>query len=177
VDHFEPSVDDLKKAVSFIQKHESQGGRVYIHCRAGHGRSAAAVFAWLLYKEPLADPVDLNEKLVAMRDVRKTLWKQPNINTFRSWLKDGGMMSDSDSEEDDYHSTRQFGKGFTESETDDYSESDDSDENIVNTKIGQVFSDEEEDSSEEAYYDTEYDDDFSEDDRDYQMWRNYQRDD
>ncbi len=100
VDHFEPSVEDLKKAVSFIQKHEYQGGRVYVHCRAGHGRSAAAVYAWLLYKEPLADPVELNEKLCALRNVRKNLYSQPNVSVFRKWLQEGGMVSDSDDEEE-----------------------------------------------------------------------------
>jgi atypical dual specificity phosphatase len=98
VDHFEPSVEDLKKAVSFIQRHESKGGRVYVHCRAGHGRSAAAVYAWLLYKEPLADPIELNEKLCALRNVRKYLYSQPNVNVFRRWLQEGGMVSDSDDE-------------------------------------------------------------------------------
>ena len=100
VDHFEPSVEDLKRAVSFIQKHEAMGDRVYVHCRAGHGRSAAAVYAWLLYKEPLADPVELNEKLCALRNVRKALHSQPNVITFRNWLQEGGMVSDSDDEGD-----------------------------------------------------------------------------
>ena len=100
VDHFEPSVDDLKKAVSFIQKHEAKGGRVYVHCRAGHGRSAAAVYAWLLYKEPLADPVELNEKMCSLRNVRKSLHSQPNVNVFRRWLQNGGMVSDSDDDEE-----------------------------------------------------------------------------
>ena len=104
VDHYEPSVEYLKEAVSFISKHESQGGRVYVDCRAGHGRSAAAVYAWLLYKEPLADPVELNTKLCAMRNVRKLLWKQPNIKIYREWLKNGGVVSDGESESDDYHS-------------------------------------------------------------------------
>lgn len=107
VDHFEPSVEDLKRAVEFIRKHESQGNKVYVHCRAGHGRSAAAVFAWLLYKEPLADPIDLNEKLCSMRNVRKSLWKQPNINTFHDWLQSGGMEHDTDNVRGDYkHVTR-----------------------------------------------------------------------
>ncbi|KAL7544021.1 hypothetical protein ACHAXR_013473 [Thalassiosira sp. AJA248-18] len=180
VDHFEPSVEDLKKAVAFIQKHESQGGRVYVHCRAGHGRSAAAVYAWLLYKEPLADPVELNEKLCSMRNVRKSLWKQPNVNIFRVWLQNGGMMSDSDSDSDsdDYSWSSQQNKkhgrrGRPESDTDDS----DSDDSIIYSKIGHVFSSDEDSSEEnELYYDVEYDDDISEDDKDYEMWRNYQSD-
>ena len=197
VDHFEPSVEDLKKAVSFVQKHESQGGRVYVHCRAGHGRSAAAVYAWLLYKEPLADPVELNEKLCSIRNVRKSLWKQPNINIFREWLGNGGMMSDSDSEdanpswrsqqnEEIRNPKRPANNHHPESETEDSCSDDNAiDGGIVTSKFGQVFSDEEDSTTEAEYsseendihHDVEYDDDISEDDKDYEMWRSYRRND
>ena len=45
------------------------GKRVYVHCRAGHGRSAAAVFAWLLYKDPTVDRKALNLELCKLRNV------------------------------------------------------------------------------------------------------------
>lgn len=76
----------LQRAVAFIEETEEEsGGRVYIHCRAGHGRSAATVFAWLLYQNPDQDPEELNAWLVRKRNVRKTLWKQPSIKKFHSW--------------------------------------------------------------------------------------------
>eukprot|EP00584_Thalassiosira_punctigera_P021834 CAMPEP_0172574882 /NCGR_PEP_ID=MMETSP1067-20121228/136925_1 /TAXON_ID=265564 ORGANISM="Thalassiosira punctigera, Strain Tpunct2005C2" /NCGR_SAMPLE_ID=MMETSP1067 /ASSEMBLY_ACC=CAM_ASM_000444 /LENGTH=213 /DNA_ID=CAMNT_0013367517 /DNA_START=495 /DNA_END=1136 /DNA_ORIENTATION=+ len=187
VDHFEPSVDDLKKAVSFISRHESRGGRVYVHCRAGHGRSAAAVYAWLLYKEPLADPVELNEKLCAMRNVRKSLWRQPNINIFHLWLKNGGMESDSESD-DEYNlwSMQQEGNPpgdgrFSKTSDTEESDIDDSADGKIQPRFGQVFSDEETTTDEhseenELLQDTyEYDYNFSEDNKDYEMWRSYQR--
>jgi atypical dual specificity phosphatase len=157
VDHFEPSVEDLKLAVAFIQRHEQNGDRVYVHCKAGHGRSAAAVYAWLLYKEPLADPIELNEKLCSMRNVRKTLWKQPNINVFREWLRNGGMMSDSDGEDDytlyrDGNSAHKYHLGGIKDIDDD---KEFNNRNVVvRTKLGQVFNDEDsemyDDSSEEV---------------------------
>jgi hypothetical protein len=52
-DHFEPTVGDLETAVNFIAQYQQHGKRVYVHCRAGHGRSAAVVFAWLLRQEML----------------------------------------------------------------------------------------------------------------------------
>ena len=183
VDHFEPSVEDLKKAVSFIQRHEHQGGRVYVHCRAGHGRSAAAVYAWLLYKEPLADPIDLNEKLCAMRDVRKSLWKQPNINVFREWLQNGGMMSDSDDSEDNNDRSHRRDKvaniSHSRQRKNGDSESDNSENSVrFATKLGKVFDDEETvDSSDDddMHYDAEYDLGNSDDDKDYEMWKSYNR--
>jgi len=86
VDHFETSVEDLELAVRFIKKHKAEGKRVYVHCRAGHGRSAAAVFAWMLSKDPRADRRELNEYLCTLRDIRRTLWKQNNICKFHARL-------------------------------------------------------------------------------------------
>ena len=167
VDHFEPSFEDLKKAVEFIQKYEAEGGRVYVHCRAGHGRSAAAVFAWLLYKEPLADPIDLNEKLCAMRNVRKGLWKQPNINKFRTWLQSGGMVDDDSCESDSDDCKVAFTKTKTSQslkhhsdETNAYSNRRDrsGDQGLTDLDhLGRVFSDEDFTTTD---YDTDYEEDY-----------------
>jgi atypical dual specificity phosphatase len=87
VDHFEPPADYLERAVHFIQKQKDAGNKVYVHCRAGHGRSAAVVFAWLLSQDPEADRKSLNFYLNTLRDVRKGLWKQENIHEFHERLK------------------------------------------------------------------------------------------
>jgi len=90
IDHTEPSLQDMKKACAFIKDYASKGkGNVYVHCKAGHGRSAAIVFAWLIsnYDDPEnIDLKQLNDNLVQVRDVRSELWKQPNVNSFREWL-------------------------------------------------------------------------------------------
>lgn len=87
-DHFEPTVADLEATVRFIKRHQANKSRVYVHCRAGHGRSAAGVFAWLLAQDPTADPQSLNQYLCSLRNVRKTLWKQGNIRRFHDNLKE-----------------------------------------------------------------------------------------
>ena len=101
VDHFEPSVADLAATVRFIQRHKAQGSKVYVHCRAGHGRSAAGVFAWLLAQDPTSDPQRLNEYFCTLRNVRKTLWKQPNIRRFHANLKEDAAAQDEAQEGDD----------------------------------------------------------------------------
>lgn len=125
--------------------------------------------AWLLYKEPLADPQDLNEKLCSLRNVRKSLWKQPNINIYLEWLKAGGM-TDGESEEDDRNNRHRkrskatAKKDASEGEEDSFA-------------FGQVFSDEDDESS----WTDESDFDFSdgaassdfEDEREYNIWRRY----
>jgi atypical dual specificity phosphatase len=89
-DHFEPSREDLLSALSFIKRHQSMGNRVYVHCRAGHGRSGAVVFAWLMMQDPDADPEQLNAELCKVRNVRKSLWKQPNIQALHHRFKNTG---------------------------------------------------------------------------------------
>lgn len=102
VDHYEPSEEDLITAVSFIQRHEAQGSSVYVHCRAGHGRSGAVVFAYMLHKHYLkyskvtkkgsikdtddCDTEQLNIKLCSIRNVRRGLWKQANVKAFHQRL-------------------------------------------------------------------------------------------
>jgi atypical dual specificity phosphatase len=84
-------VEYLQRAVAFIKKHSDEGNKVYVHCKAGHGRSAAVVFAWLMYKDPKADLEQLNKEFCLMRNVRKKLWKQKNILEFHSRLQNGDI--------------------------------------------------------------------------------------
>ena len=99
------------------KKMKERPRRVYIHCRAGHGRSAAIVYAWLMHQQQQQqqqqqkelnhdkndlhsnsydddyndfinmDMKELNEYLSSKRNVRTSLWKQPNVNKYRSWLE------------------------------------------------------------------------------------------
>lgn len=56
IDSFEPSIEYLWEAVNFIENktrlnYESEHKKyIYIHCRAGIGRSATVSVAWLCYK-------------------------------------------------------------------------------------------------------------------------------
>lgn len=77
----------FQEAVAFIEDYERKGQKVYVHCRAGHGRSATVVLAWLMHKNQNVSPKQHNKRLSAMRNVRKKLWIQPNIKKFHSWLK------------------------------------------------------------------------------------------
>lgn len=48
VDHYAPTLEQTEQGVVFIQRHLDAGGAVLVHCKGGHGRSAAIGFAWLL---------------------------------------------------------------------------------------------------------------------------------
>jgi len=95
VDHDEPTVEDLEAAVNFIQKHVDKRGRVYIHCKAGHGRSAAVAFAWLIHHDPGTALLDVQSHLLSRRKVRKKLYQQKNILAFciKQRLQQGKLRS------------------------------------------------------------------------------------
>jgi len=81
IDHIEPTVDELEAAVEFIERHRAKGERVLVHCKGGHGRSAAVCAAWLMHSEHMT-PEGAQRRLSSLRKVRKTLDKQPELLAF-----------------------------------------------------------------------------------------------
>lgn len=52
VDHYEPSLESMAKAVAFIQEHKDRGEKVYVHCKAAHGRAASIALCWMMKQHP-----------------------------------------------------------------------------------------------------------------------------
>lgn len=87
VDHIEPTVEDMKTAVQFIDHNVQQGKKVLIHCMAGRGRSAAVAMAWLLYRFRQLDLDTAQQLLLSKRAmVRAKLNKQRNLIAYHSEL-------------------------------------------------------------------------------------------
>lgn len=79
VDHEEPTLADMEAAMQFIGEWIGEG-KVLVHCRAGHGRSAAIVYCYLLVKG--MQPKEAQDHLSSLRKVRKGLYLQPNCTSF-----------------------------------------------------------------------------------------------
>jgi atypical dual specificity phosphatase len=45
-----PPLEDIRAGVAFIRKHIAAGRKVYVHCKAGRGRSATIVLCYLVTK-------------------------------------------------------------------------------------------------------------------------------
>jgi atypical dual specificity phosphatase len=56
VDHTEPTPETLIDAVAFIKSHQKKGEKVYVHCKAGHGRAASVALCWLINEHPDKSP-------------------------------------------------------------------------------------------------------------------------
>ncbi len=107
IDHCEPTPEQIEEGVRFIERAAADGQGVYVHCQgeqvclghrrlsltrrtrirthtiaAGHGRSAAIVFAFLCHTEVHHSPAQHNVQLHASWRVRPGLHKQPSINRF-----------------------------------------------------------------------------------------------
>jgi atypical dual specificity phosphatase len=48
VDYTSPSLMQVDECVAFIDRYASRGDVVYVHCKAGRGRSATVVLCWLI---------------------------------------------------------------------------------------------------------------------------------
>lgn len=52
VDHYEASVEYMHDAVKFIETYKKRGEKVYVHCKAGHGRAASIALCWMIHEHP-----------------------------------------------------------------------------------------------------------------------------
>lgn len=48
LDYHSPGPKHVRRALAFIEQHARNGGRVYIHCKAGRGRSATLALCYLI---------------------------------------------------------------------------------------------------------------------------------
>ena len=81
-DHYEVSVEDMQEAVKFIKHHKDRNEKVYVHCKAGHGRAASIALCWMVHEHPDISVKDLNALLSQKRKVRKTLFNQKNVKAY-----------------------------------------------------------------------------------------------
>ena len=73
----------VQEAVAFIAERAKAGEKVMVHCKGGHGRSAAVAFAYLLSEHGGSlTPEAAQERLSSLRHVRKKLYLQDNLQGF-----------------------------------------------------------------------------------------------
>jgi atypical dual specificity phosphatase len=82
VDFTHPRMDDISDAVEFIEKHVKNGGKVYIHCKAGRARSATVAMCWMIKSKQI--PAAEVQKLLAAKrpHINPHLYQRPVVQEF-----------------------------------------------------------------------------------------------
>lgn len=81
VDFTAPSLEHIEQGVKFIEKHAQAGNLVYVHCKAGRGRSATVVICWLIAQG--MTPEQAQEYLVQKRShVNRSVYLRSVVREF-----------------------------------------------------------------------------------------------
>ena len=54
IDFTPPTLEDIERAVEFMNVHIAEGKSVYVHCKAGRARSAMVVICWLIQNKQIS---------------------------------------------------------------------------------------------------------------------------
>ncbi len=82
IDYASPSLETVKRGVEFIEYHVAQGNKVYVHCKAGRGRSATVILCWLV-KAKKIKPLEAMDILLERRPhVNKRLHQRSVVREF-----------------------------------------------------------------------------------------------
>jgi atypical dual specificity phosphatase len=82
IDFLSPSLEDVRTGVKFIEDSHNKGQPVYVHCKAGRGRSATIALCWLMYTHKI-NPVDAFKQLKEKRkQVSKNLAQRPVVQLY-----------------------------------------------------------------------------------------------
>lgn len=86
-DFTHPKLEDVQRAVEFVQEHVEKGGAVYIHCKAGRARSATVALCWLMKYRGMTMQKGQVELLKARPHVNPRLTSRPVVQAFAEQLK------------------------------------------------------------------------------------------
>lgn len=81
IDFVPPTIEFIRDGVAFIDRHVASGSKVYVHCKAGRGRSATIVMCYLISKGMSAE--EAQSLLLAKRPhVSKKLAEREVVKQF-----------------------------------------------------------------------------------------------
>jgi len=86
VDFTSPTLEEVRTALAFMEKQMAQGRKVYLHCKAGRGRSATIALCYLMTKGMSAE--DAQRRLLQQRPhVQTGLARRPVVQQFAAALE------------------------------------------------------------------------------------------
>lgn len=82
IDFICPGLEIIKKSVSIIEQYTKKDDKVYIHCKAGRGRSATIVFCWLVSKKHYDAQQAMNLLISKRHQVNRKLYKREVVKNY-----------------------------------------------------------------------------------------------
>lgn len=79
-----PRLEDIQRAVTFINRFAERGESVYVHCKAGRARSATVVLCWLVAARGLTPEQAQRLLLEKRRHVSRRLTQRAVVQEF--WI-------------------------------------------------------------------------------------------
>ncbi len=89
VDFNHPSDEHVDSGADFIQKHVENGGKVYVHCKAGRARSATVALWWFVKYRGLTPEAAQQVLLGARPHINPLVFERPVIQRLHAALKQG----------------------------------------------------------------------------------------
>lgn len=87
VDFTHPTLADVEKGVEFIENQLARGGKVYVHCKAGRGRSATIVLCWLIAHRQMSRQQAQALLLGRRAHVNPKIDQRPVVSEFENRLR------------------------------------------------------------------------------------------
>jgi atypical dual specificity phosphatase len=85
-----PRLEDVARAVEFVQQHVQAGETVYIHCKAGRARSATVAMCWLIKYRHLSPDQAQTLLLKSRPHVHRHLTERPVVQQFAMQAQSAG---------------------------------------------------------------------------------------
>lgn len=82
IDFTPPSLPDVEQAVQFMDEQIAQGKKVYVHCKAGRGRSATVVLCWLVANRQMTPEAAQAHLISARPHVNRGLAQREVVKQF-----------------------------------------------------------------------------------------------
>jgi atypical dual specificity phosphatase len=79
-DSFGLRIEDMKTCIQFINQNINDNRKIYIHCKAGRGRSASVVLCYFLWKKYIETGILMNEDIYQTYDKIKLIRNEISIS-------------------------------------------------------------------------------------------------
>lgn len=91
LDYFCPTEDDIVRGLHFIDAQIAAGRKVYLHCKAGRGRSATVALCYLMRRQGLSVEEAYARLRAARPQVSRNLRRRQPIQNVERMLRDGSF--------------------------------------------------------------------------------------